>query len=422
MRLLLIGLGLVSGCSCGSSGSSADATVPDDASVPHDVGVPDSESVFVDARPRDASLPCEGTVVLLPVEAAGVPPAVQRSQVRAARDGDGLVLGWFNVDETGAGEWLVARVRDPDAPRTELVDPLPLPGLVGLYAPDAGGVRVLMTEAANPRGGISRGGWADLEPDGTFGELHPFETPEPLGGLGSGFPCAATDDAAAVTLCSSDDVFGATVIRLEPTGASTFFDPVFGGVFGSCGDRGGRSSYGLAGCVVAGGVTSVLMSGSDASLPFAVAEWRPDGTLLHTEPVRLGSVGGELNGIAAVDAAGPVYFVLAGSPDPRVTAYRIAGGEAMMVGERSLDSFPDPVVKPLGVAVIPDDRLILVYRQSHVLSVIAFGDDRFSGPTIVANVSCSGGGYAAMQTPLGVYLPLQCFIGDQLTLLRVCGG
>lgn len=414
LRLLLITLVLAPGCSCGSHGSDPDAAAPADVVVVAD------DALFVrDARPRDATLPCEGTVALLPVDTSVVPDANQRVQVRATREGDGMVVGWFNQSEAGmGGAWMAGRVGDADAPVVTLVDPLPLPGLVGLYTTDGGAVRFLITEASDPRNGVSGGGWADLAPDGSFGALHGFEVPlDGLRFVGAGLPCAG-GDSAALYVCSTEDAFGATVVEITDTGA-TVFTSAFGRVLGSCG-RGDRVSYGIAGCVAHAGVTSVLMIGRDSTQPPAVVEWRPGGSLLRAEPVPLGTESGEVNGIAALDAVGPVYFVLAGSPAPRIAAYRVSSGAASLVGEHALDAFPDAVAKPLGVAVLSDTRLMVVYTQSGVLSVIAFDEATgFGGPVIVSNGAYSGPQGIGVALPSGVYLPLG---GADLFLLRLCGG
>lgn len=414
LRLLLIilTLALAPGCSCGSHGSSPDAAVPDDI-------VEVADSVFVsDARPRDATLPCEGTVAILSVDTSAVPDAYQRTQVRGAREGEGMVLGWFNDGAAGVGgTWMAARISDADAPVATLVDPLPLPGLVGLYTTEVGAVRFLLTDAASPRGGVSRGGWADLEPDGSFSALHRFEAPpELLGRLGYAVPCDGTDADAVLTTCSTSGQFGLTIVHREPIDAR-FFEVAFGRGLGTC-SGGSRVSYGIGGCIARAGVTSVLVSGSDSTQPLALVEWRADGTLLHAEPVLLGTDGGELGGIAALGPTGPVYFVLAGSPDPRIAAYRISGGTAVLINEHALDAFSDPITKPLGVGVLPDGHLMVAYMQSWVLSVIAFDEATgFGSPVIVSNGVFAGEAGTGVNLSSGVYLPL-----GGLTLLRLCGG
>ena len=411
LRILLISLALTSGCSCGSSGSSPDAAMPADA------GAADSEAVFVDASPRDASLPCEGTVALLRTDTSALPPAYFRSQVRAARAGDGLVVGWFNDDGTGEGEWLLARVRDPDAPRAELVDPLPLPGLLGLYNSPSDRVRVLMTESPGQRSVGARGGWADLQPDASFGALHRFEPPAGLS-VGGGRPCMGAD-AAAFHTCSAGGIIGATLMRMDATTA-TFLEPAFAPLFGLCTGMPTRYAYGVEGCVASGaeGVTSVLVIGSDALQPPGVLEWRPDGSLLHAEPLRLGSeTDGDIAGVAGIDDLGPIYFILSGSSEPRISAYRTVGNDVAMLGSGALDQFPYLIRTILGAVRIMDGRWLVAYAQTGVLSVITFSDiDGFGVPIIVAMGGFSGGSHA-VHIGTNVYLVL-----DGLWILRVCGG
>lgn len=413
LRLLLILLVLVGpGCSCESRTSSPDAASPD-AGMPADSGQLDAWSAFVDARPRDSSLPCDGTLALLRVDRSSLPPAYQRSRVQAAREGEGLVLGWFNEDRLATGQWLLARIRDPDAPRAELVDPLPLPGLVGFFTNERDGVRVVMTE--DPNDGLSRGAWADLQPDGTFGALHRFERPPDLPPLWpSPIPCTGTDAFPLFSSCSSMEPLAVTILRIDSSGAR-FFEPAVSARLGSC-SFSSRSGYGPFGCVGHRGLTSALVIPADPTRPPAVAEWRPDGTLLHDDVIPLDAAGEVLTGVAAADDAGPIYFVLAGSPNPRAWAFRIVGNEAVTLDEAPLDPFPDPVAGAIGAVRLADGRFLLAYLQSHVLSVIDFDEgEGFGRPAIVARGYVSGGG-RPVQIGSKVYLPL-----DGLWLLRVCG-
>jgi len=365
LRILLILAALASGCSCQGDGPSLDATVSVDAA-----DAASTDATFVDAQPRDAALPCEGMVTLVPVPLSGVPAAAQRVHVQAAAEGDGLVLAWFNADALGEGEWLSARVPDLDDPRGQALARFPLPGLVGMYTSASASVRALLTEASGPRNGVANGGLADLQPDGSYELNTSFSIPRTgLRFVGSGFACAG-DDVAALYVCSTSNQLGAIAVHILSDSVQVF-EPMFGAEFSSC-SGGDRLNFGLGGCASTVGITSVLMKGSSTAEPLAVGQWRPDGTLLHANPIALGSESGQLEGLLGLDTDGPIYFVLAGGPGAHIDAYRIVADEATMVDTAELDAFPDPVVKSLGIGTLPSGRMVLAYAQSGVLSVIAF--------------------------------------------------
>jgi len=411
---------LFAGCSCGSPLPPSDLA---DASP--------EDSVFVDAMPRDATLPCGRGVALRWLDATPGEETVRVNALSSAPLGAGaLLLRIEQHDLVPDPVFALGLLADLDGSTLAAIPLAPLTRAQWLLPI---GTSVLAIDLRDMPDASLSVGWAAFDGAGG-GPLQEATWPLPSGVSFAHFGNVCDGGAALPILLSLTPpdhragmplaVGAALVSWPSPTDAtiSDFVFPADGSLGLSSGSPGVVSPE-IQGCLASDAITHVLVR-PGASGPLRVLRWS-EGRLLEL-PKQLGTAAA-LSGVALLGAEGPLFFSFDATSPSVVRAFRAAiGGELVELDARPLDGFPYRPV-PFGATMLDDGTAMLLFQsgaETGLFAAIAFAGGRFGAPVLISDVSC------VTQSPVfrrgrRVLWPAACGVGGaptRLAMFELCRG
>lgn len=358
--------------------------------------------------PRDASLPCEGAVALR-LLSPPPPEAVERTYVQGRTRDDGAIsLLWRTRAEwTGPVLWQLGRLPTAESREIESVADLPSghDGLV-LLAPEGGSERFL----------DDQGRVLALLSDGTLDTVAQLPVPDgatltETEACGAGtiavrycLPSGrqqvaiATVDAAGVEVSETLDLDYPFVIDCREA------PPPFVPELQAC----SRTSTGVV----------LAVQGATEGLPVWLAAWDAAGR--STGPTSVALETGRATARLWSTEAGTWLFVWRslGDRTQDLSAF-VMGDGAELVAATGIDHFPG-MARPLAVWASGADAVIL-YSTRLVNAVRFSPGGTFGTPAIVTDLPCQTSS-PLLSVGAGLALPVECFVGDQIAILTMCGS